>query len=354
MSKDALRYTAQEGVLDKQTAYLDGSVTSFYETIPLRPEQHKEDNQDIRLSLFTVAEPKQTILVPPAWSDYAGRPFHEHRLALMAQTAEAQVVAIDIPGMGDPAPHYRNIEDIETYLDISIGDGAIDYTKSNDLLTDRQLKELSLRGDFGLLGKNAIDAILDSEFVDLAILENDPLVLYGYSMGGAMVGALYESLQAEGIAVTDIVLWEAIMARAKLGKRALEFMAAGSELKYYMSLNPDDLDVGGGSLFSLAKQVVSQRRSHFATGKAMAISSAPSKLITSLSKGSDQPTVHVWSGTDSSISKPVDNVGFAIELLGRNYPLTKLDQVLIAGESHGMQDALPLVPHMLGRLSLHR
>lgn len=285
---------------------------------------------------FTVADvdnPAGVIIFPVSHSDYGQRPFHSLRLGTIARFANARVIGLDWPGMGN-----------------------VEGGRGNEL-TEKQIEQLKAGRVTDLVERywhvlGAQGELSDDEERKL------PIALAGNSLSTLTVSEM--ATQApEGHLITDLMLSEsmAISPVSALAKGLNFARNASKHFSDYGKLNegmPDYEDAGFQSWLSqvLVKQRQSHRLAVVALARGCQLDLVKSAITTDkISRDPEHGTlVHNVVATDGLVSeRDYLILNDLLIRMGMSFHGLRRSQKL-AGEGHGYQDGLPALLDQINQL----
>lgn len=293
-----------------------------------------EGHQNIRLGVAESTEPTSVILVPASWSDYESRPFQSLRLGTMAAYANARVIGLDLPGMGNIA-------------------------SPPDSLTERQSEELKA-GRMKELANIYWKALEHDELLTAQDGSALKVSLWGNSLGTLTVEELALACP-EGVFLQDVYISEPMALKKMVaGKLATRFLLrANKHMGDYSALNTGMPEHEGGTVLDLAHQASAQAKSHWQSVQALSRGLGGVIFEEAYQKGvfsndAEHGTrVHIVTAQDGlSPEKAVGEFSKQVHDHGFRYNGNLQSRRILRGEGHGYQDALPTVLEQLSYLAI--
>ena len=141
------------------------------------------------------AQSDRTIIMP-ASHDYRIEPNWMTRADIIASSANARVILVDMPGTTGLL-HQKEGDDWEVYQSAEPLDGAKQ--------TPRQLQS-ALKGDFTPHAEVQLGSIIET----VGLSENEEIILLGESMGAAVVTDMLAVADQYGLSVNEVILYETV------------------------------------------------------------------------------------------------------------------------------------------------
>ena len=158
----------------------DGQLLGIYETKP-KTEGESQTNRTI---------------IMPASHDYRIEPNWMTRADIIASSANARVILVDMPGTTGLL-HQKEGDDWEVYQSADRLEGAMQ--------TPRQLQS-ALKGDFTPHAEVQLGSIIET----VGLSEDEEIILLGESMGAAVVTDMLAVANEQGLSVSEVIYYELV------------------------------------------------------------------------------------------------------------------------------------------------
>lgn len=292
--------------------------------------------QTIHLHSAEVEDPRGVIIAPVSWSDYGKRGFQQNRLGTMARFANATVIGLDFPGMGDLKGGRR------------------------DELTEKQLEELE-GGRMQDLAAKYWQALDESSLLNDANGIALPIALWGHSLSTLTTAELAAALP-DGRVLSDMYNSEVMaLSETTVGHLMRIFPTKGAKdlTSVYQKMNvgaPEVESSGGNTAF--VRQIFTQRQSHLGSAKALAAGRHTEIIEEAYKSGRlnndpEHGTLYTLVQAEHGLAKFGDYQKFERKLVSANRRAVGLvNPRTLLGEFHGYQDSLPALICEMSRLAL--
>ena len=141
------------------------------------------------------SQPDRTIIMP-ASHDYRIEPNWMTRADIVASSANARVILVDMPGTTGLL-HQKDIDEWEVYQSANRLDGAAQ--------TPHQIQS-ALKGDFTPHAEIQLGSIIET----VGLSEDEEIILLGESMGAAVVTDMLAVAHQQGLSISEVIYYELV------------------------------------------------------------------------------------------------------------------------------------------------